>query len=83
MLANQTATFATLDDSVGIEPYFSLDFPPLFGVMSALIFAFLLGLALSKIPNTILEKVAVDFEKVIVYLIEKLIIPLFTILIFL
>ena len=82
MLANQTATFATLDDSVGIEPYFSLDFPPLFGVMSALIFAFLLGLALSKIPNTILEKVAVDFEKVIVYLIEKLIIPLLPYFIF-
>jgi len=82
ILENQTSTFANLDDSVSIEPYFTLDFPPLFGVMSALIFAFLLGMALSKIPNTTLEKVAVDFERVIVYLIEKLIIPLLPYFIF-
>lgn len=82
ILANQTAKFATLDDSAGLEPYFTLDFPPLFGVMSALIFAFLLGMALSKIPNTTLEKVVVDFERVIVYLIEKLIIPLLPYFIF-
>lgn|SRR5690554_531622 len=82
ILANQTATFATIDESIGIDPFFSLDFPPLFGVMSALVFAFLLGMALSKIPNTTLEKVTVDFEAVIVYLIEKLIIPLLPYFIF-
>lgn len=82
ILANQTASYATIDDSIGLDPFFTLDFPPLFGVMSALVFAFLLGMALSKIPNTTLEKVAVDFEAVIVYLIEKLIIPLLPYFIF-
>lgn len=82
LLANQSTAFATIDDSIGLTPYFSLDFPPLFGVMSALIFAFLLGMALSKLPNTTLEKVAIDFESVIVYLIEKLIIPLLPYFIF-
>lgn len=82
LLADQSTAFATIDDSIGLTPYFSLDFPPLFGVMSALIFAFLLGMALSKLPNTTLEKVAIDFESVIVYLIEKLIIPLLPYFIF-
>lgn len=82
ILANQTASLAKIDDAVGIEPYFSLDFPPLFGVMSALVLAFLLGMALSKISNTTLEKVAIDFESVITYLIEKLIIPLLPFFIF-
>lgn len=82
LLADQSTAFATIDDSIGLTPYFSLDFPPLFGVMSALIFAFLLGMALSKLPNTTLEKVAIDFESVIVHLIEKLIIPLLPYFIF-
>lgn len=82
LLADQTATFASIDSTTGIEPYFSLSFPPLFGVMTALVFAFLLGMSLSKIPNTTLEKVAIDFESVISYLIEKLIIPLLPFFIF-
>lgn len=82
LLADQSTAFATINNSIGLTPYFSLDFPPLFGVMSALIFAFLLGMALSKLPNTTLEKVAIDFESVIVYLIEKLIIPLLPYFIF-
>lgn len=82
ILSNQTSRFANIDETAGLEPYFSLDFPPLFDVMPALVLAFLLGMALSKIPNTTLEKVMVDFESVITYLIEKLIIPLLPYFIF-
>ena len=33
----------------GLEPYFVIDMPPLFGVMSALILSFVLGLALASV----------------------------------
>jgi len=82
LLVNQTATYNSLDEANNILPYFTLDFPPLFEVMPALVLAFLLGLALSKLPNTTLEKVMIDFESVITYLIEKLIIPLLPYFIF-
>lgn len=82
LLGSDTARFFDLDDTNTISPYFSLDFPPLLGVMSALILAFLLGISLSRIPNTTLEKVFIDFEAVISFLIEKLIIPLLPYFIF-
>lgn len=82
LLENQSATIENMEEAVGLTPYFNLEFPPLFGVMSSLVFAFLLGIALSRIPNTTLEKVMIDFESVITYLIEKLIIPLLPYFIF-
>lgn len=82
VLAEQSTTFSKMEESTRLEPFFSLDFPPLFEVMPALVLAFLLGMALSKIPNTTLEKVMIDFESVITYLIEKLIIPLLPYFIF-
>lgn len=82
LLGSDTARFFDLEDANSISPFFSLDFPPLFGVMSALVLAFLLGISLSRIPNTTLEKVFIDFEGVISFLIEKLIIPLLPFFIF-
>ena len=35
----------------GLEPYFVIDMPPLFGVMSALILSFVLGLALASVKG--------------------------------
>lgn len=59
-----------------IEPYFSIDMPPIMGVMSALVFAFLLGIGLSKIKNSTLLKSMEDFSSVILMVVTKALIPL-------
>ena len=74
---------ATIEESnKALAPYFTLSFPPIFDVMSALVFAFLIGIGLTRIENSTLEKVAIDFEKIISFLIEKLIIPILPVFIF-
>src|SRR5690606_2282031 len=65
-----------------LTPYFTLEFPPLFDVMSALVLAFLIGIGLSRINNSSLEKVAIDFEQIITFIIEKLTVPLLPLFIF-
>ena len=41
----------TLADVQTLMPFFTLEFPPLFGVMSALVFAFVLGLGLTAVED--------------------------------
>lgn len=59
-----------------IEPYFSVDMPPIIGVMSALVLAFLLGIGLSKIKNSTLLKSMEDFSSVVLMVVTKVLIPL-------
>lgn len=82
MLESQIANNSLTSGGEVLEPYFSIEFPPFFDVMPALVFAFLIGIGLSKIQNSTLEKVAIDFESIITFLIEKLIIPLLPLFIF-
>jgi len=66
-----------IDENVKVlAPYFKVEFPPLFDVMSALVLAFLMGIGLSRLNNSTLEQVFIDFEKIVSFTIEKLIIPL-------
>ncbi|NQD72104.1 dicarboxylate/amino acid:cation symporter [Sphingobacterium shayense] len=81
MLENQiTNTGSGIRES--LAPYFTLEFPPIFDVMSALVFAFLIGVGLSRLQNSTLEKVAIDFELIITFIIEKIIVPLLPLFIF-
>lgn len=66
----------------GLEPYFVIDMPPLFGVMSALILSFVLGLALSAIKGNIMRGMLSEFREVIMMVIRKVIIPLLPLYIF-
>ena len=60
-----------------LTPFFTLDFPPLFSVMSALIFAFVLGLGLTIIRNgEALRNVLTGFREVVNKTISGVIIPL-------
>ena len=60
-----------------LMPYFSLDFPPLFSVMSALVFAFVLGLGLAVVRNgEALRNVLSGFREVVNKTISGVIIPL-------
>ena len=62
--------------SVNVDPYFTIDIPPMFGVMSALVFAFLLGIGISRIKNSYLLKVSEEFNHVISLTIKNVLIPL-------
>ena len=59
-----------------LTPYFSITIPPVLDVMSALVLAFVIGLGLSFQEKSSLKLVVKDFERIIMQLIEKVIVPL-------
>lgn len=59
-----------------LEPFFKVEMPPVMGVMTALILAFLLGLGIAAIDSEPLRKIASDFQSIITKVIESIIIPL-------
>ena len=70
------------DNPNTLSPFFTIEIPPIMGVMTALVFSFMVGLAVSSQPNSTLKKVLDDFQLVIVKVIEKVIIPLLPLYIF-
>lgn len=70
------------EGAIALTPYFSIEIPPMLDVMSALVLAFLVGIGLTRLNKSTLADAAEDFEKVITFLIEKLIVPLLPIFIF-
>lgn len=65
-----------------LAPYFSIEIPPTFGVMTALVLSFCIGIGLTFIRKGTLQKAAVEFRTIIVRIIEKVIIPLLPVYIF-
>lgn len=59
-----------------VTPYFSLEFEPIMGVMSALILAFTLGLGMAAIKGSALLKITEEFGEIVGKLIKVVIIPL-------
>lgn len=55
---------------------FKIDMPPVFGVMTALILSFVLGLGIAVTKNHLLRDIAVGFQAIIEKLISSVIIPL-------
>lgn len=76
------ASSEALAAAEGIEPYFVIDMPPLFGVMSALILSFVLGLALAAVKGSAFRSVLNELREVIMLVIRKVIIPLLPLYIF-
>lgn len=68
--------------SSSIEPYFTVDMPPVMSVMTALILAFVLGLGLSKVKGGTFRGVLNELKEVIEMVISKVIIPLLPLYIF-
>lgn len=71
-------TNSTLSNTsnININPYFTIDIPPILNIMSALVFAFVFGIGLSKIKNSSLLKGFEEFSTIIAMVISKIIIPL-------
>lgn len=77
LLESQAANAASITETgQELKPYFSITIPPAMDVMTALVFAFVIGLGLSYQEKSTLGAVVKDFQIIIMQLIEKVIIPL-------
>ena len=71
-----------LSDESSVKPFFTIDMNPVFGVMSALILAFVLGLGAAYAKSETLVKVLGEFRDIINLIIKNVIIPLLPYFIF-
>lgn len=83
-LISATTYIGTESASGDIAPYFTIEMPPVTGVMSALILAFIIGLGTARLSNTAspLRGLLNDFRDIILMVINRAIIPLLPIYIF-
>ena len=72
----------TTEAAQAIEPYFKIQIPAMFDVMSALVFSFMVGLCVAYGHLPTLRLAAVEFREVITKTIHRLIIPLLPLYIF-
>ncbi|MCT7443475.1 hypothetical protein N5V56_23615, partial [Escherichia coli] len=59
-----------------LEHFFTIDMPPIMGITSALVLAFILGLGIAATQSDGLKKIAFEFQNIISKTIESVIIPL-------
>ena len=65
-----------------LEPFFTIEIPPLLDVMSALITAFVMGLGISFFESSYLKKAFDEFREIIAKTIEVALIPILPLYIF-
>ncbi|SUY48370.1 serine/threonine sodium symporter [Clostridium putrefaciens] len=59
-----------------LKPFFTIEMDPIMTVMSALVFAFLLGLGIAAVKGDGLRKIAFEFQQIVDKTISNVIIPL-------
>ena len=72
----------SVEKAEALTPFFTVEMPPVMGVMTALILAFILGLGAAKIHSRSLMAVIIDIKEIISYFIAQVIIPLLPLYIF-
>jgi len=82
LLNTETMATNTSGTAINLAPYFTIEMPPIIGVMSALILAFTLGLGMSVIESNRLKGTMDDFKDIINRTISAIIIPLLPLYIF-
>ena len=70
------------EEQAALAPYFTIEMPPVMGVMSALVLAFILGLGMAYIHSRMLKAAMDDFKGIIDLVITRVIIPLLPFYIF-
>lgn len=65
-----------------LQPYFTIGIPALLDVMTALVFAFMIGICMAYLGSSHIKKVCDEFSEIISMVISKAIIPLLPIYIF-
>ena len=76
------ASLETVGSTKELAPFFTVNIPPVMGVMTALVLSFTLGLGLAYIERQTLKDAVHDFEQVIIKTIKSAIIPLLPLYIF-
>ncbi|GAB2516507.1 C4-dicarboxylate transport protein [Corynebacterium atrinae] len=82
LLANQGQVEAVDVSEGDLAPYFSIVMDPPFAVMTALLLAFAVGLAMTSVKSDTLYKGSRDLERVVMKVISSFIIPLLPVFIF-
>lgn len=70
-----SGTTSLSDGGASVEPYFTISMDPIMGVMTALIFAFVMGIGIAKYNGTTLLNLAEEFNKIVMGIISKILIP--------
>jgi len=83
-LIDTNATFASVDNPSAtlLSSFFTIEIPPLFGVMTALTLAFMLGIGIAVSKGETLKMALTEFKSIIQQVISAVIIPLLPIYIF-
>lgn len=81
LAGHEVASFTNPEDAL-LKPYFVVEMPPVFGVMTALILAFAIGVTLTVIEGDTLQRGFVEFREIVNKIITAVIIPLLPIYIF-
>ncbi|WP_152352040.1 dicarboxylate/amino acid:cation symporter [Brachybacterium subflavum] len=82
MLAGASVGTLENPEDSAIAPYFTIEMPPVFEVMTALILAFCLGIGLTLVRRGALQESFEQLRTIVVRTIEAIIIPLLPIFIF-
>lgn len=81
-MIQSSESLKALDSSAGPAAFFTVSIPPMMNVMTALVFAFMLGLGLAALERQTLKDAIHDFEQVVIKTIKTAIIPLLPLYIF-
>lgn len=78
LMIDKSSSLGSLDNlsSDSIAPYFSIDMPPIMGVTSSLVLAFVVGLGLAVVKGEAIKNVLFEFRNLITVVISKAIIPI-------
>jgi len=81
-LIDRSQAAAAVATATELEPFFTIEIPPLLNVMSALVAAFVMGLGISFFESTYLKRAFDEFRDIIAKTIEVALIPILPIYIF-
>ncbi|WP_052462650.1 dicarboxylate/amino acid:cation symporter [Nigerium massiliense] len=82
LLAGHTVADVTNPEDALLKPYFEVTMDPVFGVMTALVLAFVVGVALTFIKGDLLQRGFVEFREIVNLVIAAVLIPLLPLYIF-
>lgn len=82
LVKDPSFALASISESSSIQPFFTIDMAPAFGVMTALVLAFVLGLGAAYTNSETLVKVLGEFRNIINLTIKNVFIPLLPFFIF-
>ena len=82
ILAGRSMTAASNPEDALLGPYFQVEMPAVFDVMTALVLSFLVGVALTFVKGNVIHRAMVEFRDVVDLTIRATLIPLLPLYIF-